>query len=199
MPEAFPLYMHTCSLPAPALYQVSYLLRQLSSQWSATRLALGGAAAGGSSNGNGSTEPGAGAGPPLQSLAVAGGGGGAKITLVGESFGGCLALRIALAHEELLDSLVLVNPATCFGQAMGGLAALISATNLLALFPKDLYATAQVGGAGYRFSFFKPPYPKKSAIALFLKDRTARGGGPWAGYTCALVIRPYACGLLFRV
>jgi len=64
-------------------------------------------------------------------------------TVVAESFGGCLALRVALAAPELVGSLVLLNPATSFAGSLGGLSSVVSATNLLALFPKDLYTTAQ--------------------------------------------------------
>ncbi|MEB3343374.1 alpha/beta hydrolase [Okeania sp.] len=38
------------------------------------------------------------------------------IYLCGESFGGCLALKIALNFPKLLDKLILVNPATSFTQ-----------------------------------------------------------------------------------
>ena len=54
-------------------------------------------------------------------------------------FGGCLALRVALAAPELVERMVLVNPATCFGRSLGGLSSLIAATNLLSLFPAPLY------------------------------------------------------------
>jgi pimeloyl-ACP methyl ester carboxylesterase len=36
--------------------------------------------------------------------------------LVGESFGGCLALKLAIAEPELCDRLILVNPASSFKQ-----------------------------------------------------------------------------------
>ena len=38
------------------------------------------------------------------------------IYLCGESFGGCLALKVALSAPELLDKLILVNSATSFSQ-----------------------------------------------------------------------------------
>lgn len=66
-----------------------------------------------------------------------------KVTLVGESFGGCLALRVAAAAPELVSHLVLVNPATCFGQSLFGVSSLVAATNLLSVFPKPLYEVAQ--------------------------------------------------------
>lgn len=62
-----------------------------------------------------------------------------------ESFGCCLALRLAAAAPHLIRSLVLLNPATCYNQSLNGLSSLVSATNLLGLFPQDLYNTAQVG------------------------------------------------------
>ena len=36
--------------------------------------------------------------------------------LAGESFGGCLAIKIAMHSSGLINRLVLVNPATCFNQ-----------------------------------------------------------------------------------
>jgi pimeloyl-ACP methyl ester carboxylesterase len=66
-----------------------------------------------------------------------------------ESFGGCLALRIAAAAPHLLKHLVLLNPATCYNQSLNGLSSLVSATNLLGLFPQDLYNTAQVRRAAH--------------------------------------------------
>jgi len=54
-------------------------------------------------------------------------------------FGGCLALRVALAAPDLIERMVLVNPATCFARSLGGLAGAIAATNLLSLFPAPLY------------------------------------------------------------
>ena len=38
------------------------------------------------------------------------------VYLCGESFGGCLALQVALQAPDLLDRIILVNPATCFNQ-----------------------------------------------------------------------------------
>jgi pimeloyl-ACP methyl ester carboxylesterase len=66
-----------------------------------------------------------------------------RVTLIAESFGGCLALRLAAAAPQLVRSMVLLNPATCYNQSLGGLSALISSTNLISLFPHDLYNTAQ--------------------------------------------------------
>ena len=64
--------------------------------------------------------------------------GGSK-TAPPPQFGGCLALRVALAAPELVQRMVLVNPATCFARSLGGLAGAIAATNLLSLFPAPLY------------------------------------------------------------
>ncbi|KAJ9531873.1 hypothetical protein QJQ45_022012, partial [Haematococcus lacustris] len=66
------------------------------------------------------------------------------VTLVGESFGGVLGLRLARAAPHLVAQLVLVNPATCFGQSLSGLPALLSSTNLLGLFPQAVYQAAQL-------------------------------------------------------
>jgi pimeloyl-ACP methyl ester carboxylesterase len=39
-----------------------------------------------------------------------------SVYLCGESFGGCLGLKVALATPSWLDKLILVNPASCFNQ-----------------------------------------------------------------------------------
>ncbi|MEL6579402.1 MAG: alpha/beta hydrolase [Cyanobacteria bacterium J06621_12] len=39
-----------------------------------------------------------------------------EVYLCGESFGGCLALKTALAAPDLISKLILVNPASCFNQ-----------------------------------------------------------------------------------
>ena len=39
-----------------------------------------------------------------------------EVYLCGESFGGCLALKTALAAPKLINKLILVNPASCFNQ-----------------------------------------------------------------------------------
>ncbi|KAF5832325.1 hypothetical protein DUNSADRAFT_11801 [Dunaliella salina] len=66
-----------------------------------------------------------------------------QVVLVGESFGGALALRVALAAPHLLHSMVLVNPATSFNRSLGGMTAFVSSTNLLGLFPQGMYNVAQ--------------------------------------------------------
>ena len=38
------------------------------------------------------------------------------VYICGESFGGCLALKTALAAPDLISKLILVNPASCFNQ-----------------------------------------------------------------------------------
>ncbi len=64
-----------------------------------------------------------------------------------ESFGGCLGLRVAAAAPELVERLVLVNPATSFARALGGLPGAIAGTNLLSLFPEPLYQVQQSKGS----------------------------------------------------
>jgi pimeloyl-ACP methyl ester carboxylesterase len=71
---------------------------------------------------------------------------------VAESFGGCLACRLALQAPQLVERLVLVNPATCFGASFGGVSSLIAQTGLLSLFPEQLY---EVGSLACRV----PPPP----------------------------------------
>ena len=62
-----------------------------------------------------------------------------KLTIVAESFGGCLAFRLALAIPELIANMVVVNSATCFSKSYSGIINLIAASNLLSLFPEQLY------------------------------------------------------------
>ncbi len=62
-----------------------------------------------------------------------------KLTVVAESFGGCLAFRLALAVPELIANMVVVNSATCFNKSYSGIINLIAASNLLSLFPEQLY------------------------------------------------------------
>jgi len=38
------------------------------------------------------------------------------VYLCGESFGGCLALKVATKHPALIERLILINPASCFNQ-----------------------------------------------------------------------------------
>ena len=62
-----------------------------------------------------------------------------QVTLVAESFGGCLGLRCTAMAPELFERMVLVNPATCFANSYGGLLGLVASTNLLSVFPEQLY------------------------------------------------------------
>jgi pimeloyl-ACP methyl ester carboxylesterase len=69
---------------------------------------------------------------------------GGPVLLLAESYGTCLALRLALQHPELIHRMVLINSATCFERALGGLASALTATGLLQLFPQPLFSVAQV-------------------------------------------------------
>ena len=62
-----------------------------------------------------------------------------RLTIVAESFGGCLAFRLALAVPDLIQHMVVVNSATCFDKSYSGIVNLIAASNLLSLFPQQLY------------------------------------------------------------
>lgn len=62
-----------------------------------------------------------------------------RLTIVAESFGGCLAFRLALAVPDLIANMVVVNSATCFHKSYSGIVNLIAASNLLSLFPEQLY------------------------------------------------------------
>lgn len=76
--------------------------------------------------------------PLIQQLTRAGGP-KRRLTLVAESFGGCLAFRLALAVPDLIANMVVVNSATCFDKSYSGIVNLIAASNLLSLFPEQLY------------------------------------------------------------
>lgn len=64
------------------------------------------------------------------------------LTLLGESFGGCLAIRLAQAAPHIVSRLVLINPATNFSES-NALASFAARTGLLAAFPEGLYEVAQ--------------------------------------------------------
>ncbi|MCO5549045.1 hypothetical protein L7F22_002511 [Adiantum nelumboides] len=64
------------------------------------------------------------------------------ITLLGESFGASLALRLVKEAPDLFSRLVMVNPATNL-QQVNPLVSFLSGTGLLAFFPPSLYKTAQ--------------------------------------------------------
>jgi pimeloyl-ACP methyl ester carboxylesterase len=66
------------------------------------------------------------------------------VLLLAESYGTCLALRIALRYPQLIKHMVLINSGTCFNQAFGGLAAFCTQSGLLSYFPKPLFSAAQV-------------------------------------------------------
>jgi pimeloyl-ACP methyl ester carboxylesterase len=69
--------------------------------------------------------------------------GSRHLTVFGESFGGCLAIRLALAAPDLVSQLVLLNPATNFAEN-NALASFCARTGLLAFFPGPLYGLGQV-------------------------------------------------------
>lgn len=48
-------------------------------------------------------------------------------------------MRVARSAPQLLERMVLVNPATSFRRSLGGLTSLVAATNLLSIFPERLY------------------------------------------------------------
>lgn len=77
-----------------------------------------------------------------------------KLTVVAESFGGCLAFRLALAVPELIANMVVVNSATCFNKSYSGIINLIAASNLLSLFPEQLYQVFPVA-CGMRHGHMK--------------------------------------------
>ena len=90
------------------------LLRQLDVKWREQQQQQQG---GGSAELNGSSGNGT---APSAALTAEGAGRPTGVaTVVGESFGGCLALRVALWEPSLVQRLVLINPATCFNRWEG--------------------------------------------------------------------------------
>ena len=94
------------------------LLRQLDVKWREQQLqqhqGLGGPPGDNGSSGNGTP-------PSAASAAEVARRPTGVATVVGESFGGCLALRVALWEPSLVQRLVLINPATCFNRFEGPL------------------------------------------------------------------------------
>eukprot|EP00850_Spirogloea_muscicola_P020586 SM000220S07065 [mRNA] locus=s220:160764:166670:- [translate_table: standard] len=81
--------------------------------------------------------------PLLRTEALIGGSGKQRsVTLLAESFGSCLALRIARAAPDLISRMVLINPATGF-KSGNPLISFCAWTGLLAAFPDVFYGTAQ--------------------------------------------------------
>lgn len=72
---------------------------------------------------------------------------GHGVIVVAESFGACLALRLALKCPQAISNLVLINSATAFNSALAGLPALAGQTGLLSVFPEPLFKVAQVSTA----------------------------------------------------
>ncbi|MEM6610725.1 MAG: alpha/beta hydrolase [Cyanobacteria bacterium P01_C01_bin.72] len=64
-----------------------------------------------------------------------------EVYLCGESFGGCLALRTALAAPDLISKLILVNPASSFNQ----LPILSWGSNITGLLPSWIHRYSAVG------------------------------------------------------
>lgn len=63
------------------------------------------------------------------------------VYLCGESFGGCLALRVALRAPQLAERLILVNPASCFRQQP-----LVNwGPYFTRLLPKNIYPLSSLG------------------------------------------------------
>lgn len=63
-----------------------------------------------------------------------------SVYLCGESFGGCLALKVALKSPQLFDKIILINPATSFHQrpwlGWGG--------KLSSFFPENIYRLSTI-------------------------------------------------------
>jgi len=105
-------------------------------------------------------------------------GGRRPVLLVGESFGACLALRVAAqaapASMSGPSALALINPATAFPRALGGAPALLARSGLLGIVPDAAYGLAQ-------------------AILLpLLLDRGRTGPGGEAAAALMMAMRPHA-------
>ncbi|MGP1382963.1 MAG: alpha/beta fold hydrolase [Thainema sp.] len=63
------------------------------------------------------------------------------VYLCGESFGGCLALKLAVAHPTIFDRMILINPASSYGQ----LPWMHWGSGLTPLIPSPLYQLSTYG------------------------------------------------------
>lgn len=63
------------------------------------------------------------------------------VYLCGESFGGCLALKIAVAHPTIFDRMIVINPASSYGQ----LPWMHLGSGLTPLIPNPLYRLSTYG------------------------------------------------------
>ncbi|GJP71321.1 hypothetical protein CLOP_g8635 [Closterium sp. NIES-67] len=122
--------------------------------------------------------------PLIQQAASEGGEGTREVTVLAESFGACLALRIAAANPTLFHRLVLINPATAF-PSNNPLVSLCVATGLLAIFPPPLYEFAQDVALPLlvKRSRVQPPAAAASSAAA------GGGGGSKGGGGGALSLR----------
>ncbi len=64
-----------------------------------------------------------------------------SVYLCGESFGGCLALKVALRSPQLFNRIILANPASSFNQQLG----LSWGSYLTAYIPEFIYRMSSVG------------------------------------------------------
>ncbi|MCM1982062.1 alpha/beta fold hydrolase [Lyngbya confervoides] len=92
------------------------------------------------------------------------------IYLAGESFGGCLALLVALQAPELLDGLILINSATSFHrqawQCWGA--------NLVSWMPDALYSTATIGLLPFLINLRRVPRSTQKALRQAMQAVTPR-------------------------
>lgn len=107
----------------------------------------------------------------LLQQAVSGGDCPPKVLLLGESFGGCLALRLAATVPHAIDRVVVINPATSFARSYGGIPSAIAATQLLGLFPAPLYDVCSVDVYPWYSLIDNARQAAQAVLVPFLVDR----------------------------
>jgi pimeloyl-ACP methyl ester carboxylesterase len=88
------------------------------------------------------------------------------IYLCGESFGGCLALKIALNAPELFDRLIVVNPASCFM----GRAWLHFGSQLTGWLPPPIYALSVMGLLPFLASLGRMARPERNDLLAAMQS-----------------------------
>jgi pimeloyl-ACP methyl ester carboxylesterase len=89
-----------------------------------------------------------------------------EIYLCGESFGGCLAIKLAIAAPDLCDRLILINPASSFKQRIW----LSWGTYFSPLLPPDLYPLACIALLPFLAALERVADPQRRALLQVMQS-----------------------------
>ncbi len=89
-----------------------------------------------------------------------------EIYLCGESFGGCLAIKLAIAAPDLCDRLILVNPASSFKQRVW----LSWGTYFSPFLPPDLYPLACIALLPFLAALERVADPERRALLQVMQS-----------------------------